>query len=422
MSEIGNNVAAKSAQGTLSDRVRSLRLDDATEPLASGSSWRWAPWVICFVLLCATGLFALEALSPIDDDYLKKLAEERGLNLGNPGSSGGGQRLTLPGASNSSAATEIALESKGYIVPISLIQVSPKISGTVMKLNIEEGKEVQKGFLLAVLEDVEYRSDYDRAQSGLASARAKLEELRKYRADEIRQADSELKDAAAQYEQMELRYLRYIKLQQENKNALAPEDNENAIAAYKSTKARMDRMKLAFQLLRKGPRDEKISAAEADIAGMDADLRKAEWRFNNTKVVAPVTGIILSKKTEEGNIVNPSAFSNGLSASLCEMANLYKMEVDLSIAERDIGKVFKYQECRIRAEAFPNRLYTGHVSRIMPSGDRSKGAVPVRVLIKFPAVDDKGNALTMEQQGEYLRPEMGAIVTFMNRKIADINP
>jgi multidrug resistance efflux pump len=418
VSNLGNNTPTKSSQGSLSDRVRSLRLGDANEPARSNSSLWWLPWVICFVLLCAMSLFALEALSPIDDDLLKKLADERGLNLGKPGGSNAGSKLNLPGTSNS-AEMEIALESKGYIVPISLIQVSPKISGTVMKLNIEEGKEVQKGFLLAVLEDVEYRSDFQRAQGAQKIARAKLEELRKYRSDEILQARAELDDAITQRNQMQLRYNRYVGLKE--RGAVAPEDFENAESTYKSMESRVKRIQLAYELLRKGPRDEKINAALGEIDEMDADILKTEWRFNNTKVVAPINGIILSKKTEEGNIVNPSAFSNGLSASLCEMANLYKMEVDLSIAERDISKVFKHQECRIRAEAFPNRLYTGHVSRIMPSGDRSKGAVPVRVLINFPAVDAKGNPLPLEQQGEYLRPEMGAIVTFMNRKVANIS-
>jgi multidrug resistance efflux pump len=156
---------------------------------------------------------------------------------------------------------------------------------------------------------------------------------------------------------------------------------------------------------------------EAELNQATANLTKAEWRYNNTVVEAPITGIVLSKKTEEGNIVNPAAFSNGLSASLCEMANLYELEVDLSIAERDIAKVFFKQECRVRAEAFPNRFYNGYVSRIMPMADRSKTSVPVRVLIQFPATDARGKALPKEEQGEFLRPEMGAIVTFLNRKV-----
>ena len=106
-------------------------------------------------------------------------------------------------------------------------------------------------------------------------------------------------------------------------------------------------------------------------------------------------------------MVNPSAFSNGLSASLCEMADLTRMEVDLAIAERDISKVFDQQECVVRAEAFPERSYVGWVTRRMPTADRSKGAVPVRVQIRIAA----------DEEGQYLRPEMGAVVTFFNKKI-----
>ena len=121
---------------------------------------------------------------------------------------------------------------------------------------------------------------------------------------------------------------------------------------------------------------------------------------------APVSGTILTKKAEKGNMVNPAAFSNGLSASLCDMADLSDMEVDLAIAERDIAKIFKGQKCAVIAEAFPERRYQGTVSRLMPTADRSKGAVPVRVKIEIPR----------EEEGQYLRPEMGAVVTFYNKK------
>jgi multidrug resistance efflux pump len=400
--------------GTLSERVRSLRLTETNE--AGGNTLWWLPWVVCLLLLCATGFFALEALSPIDDELVKKLAEERGLNVGKPVSQT--SALDKLGVSNSSAGaapTEISLESKGYIVPISLIQVSPKVSGTVMKLFIKEGMRVEKDAVLAELEAIEYQSDMDRAEGAKNAAKARLSELQEYRPDEVLQAKAELEDAKAQYDQMFARYTRSVPLQQ--RGAIAPEEFESAESAYRSMKSRVARLQTAYDLLsKKGPRDARIDAVKAERMQAEADETKAKWRLDNTKVKAPIKGIILSKKTEEGNIVNPSAFSNGLSASLCEMADLHELEVDLSIAERDIGKLFKDQDCRVRAEAFPDRIYKGHISRIMPMADRSKSAVPVRVKIEFPAIDAKGQALPKDEQGEYLRPEMGAIVTFLNRK------
>ncbi len=415
MNETANNSSTRPA---LSERVRSLRLSDSGDS-SSGAAWRaWIPWAICAFLFCAASVFALEALSPIDDDLIKKLAQERGLDVGKGAADSSVGKLVLPGSPGTSSSTvEIALESKGYLVAFQLIQVSPKISGTVLKLNIEEGKEVAKDFVLAQLEDIEYKSDLDHAVAALKSAEGRLNELRKYRDAEIRQTEADLRDSEFQRDQAKEKLDRSEELKK--RNAVSKEDFEAAEFGYKSLKARTVRLQLAYDLMRNGPRDEKIATAIGDIAQAQADHDKAIWRWNNTQVKAPIKGIILSKKTEEGNIVNPSAFSNGLSASLCEMADLFDLEVDLSIAERDISKVFKGQECRVRAEAFPGRIYRGYVSRIMPMADRSKAAVPVRVRVQFPAQDQKGQALPPEKQGEFLRPDMGAIVTFLNRQTAD---
>ena|ERR1700733_13169544 len=78
MSETGNKTPA------LSERVRSLRLQETPEPRAS--VWSWLPWVLCALLLLVSGALAMEALSPIDDDLLRKLAEERNLAIADGGS------------------------------------------------------------------------------------------------------------------------------------------------------------------------------------------------------------------------------------------------------------------------------------------------------------------------------------------------
>jgi hypothetical protein len=78
--------------------------------------------------------------------------------------------------------------------------------------------------------------------------------------------------------------------------------------------------------------------------------------------------------------------------------------VDLNIQERDIAVIKVGQRCQVRADAWPDRVYSGVVSRLMPIADRAKGAVPVRVKLSVPA----------DEEGVYLKPEMGAVVTFFN--------
>jgi len=408
MNELGTHPTANEEVGagagplSLSERVRSLQLPDRPGARARGSAW--LPWVLCAVLAVAAGYAGVIA-SNGDKEYQEYLDLKK--TVGNPV-----EALTNQAKAQETKAKRtdpalgaIVLESKGYIIPISLIQVSPKVGGMVMKLNITEGMRVKKDFLLAELEDIDYRAEFVRAEATADGAERRYNELWKYRDQEIQQMAADLADSEAQLDQLCKDFKRSEVLKVTD--ALAIKEYEQAESAYQSCKFRTVRLKLAHDLLVKGPRDEKIAAAKEDWKQAKADLDKAKWRFDNTKVLAPTNGIILTKKAEQFNQVNPSAFSNGLSASLCEMADLTKMEVDLAMAERDIGKVFDQQECVVRAEAFPERSYVGWVTRRMPTADRSKGAVPVRVQIRIAA----------DEEGQYLRPEMGAVVTFFNKKI-----
>src|SRR5262249_56939702 len=114
-----------------------------------------------------------------------------------------------------------------------------------------------------------------------------------------------------------------------------------------------------YELLKEGPRDVNIQAAEARIKQAQQDLVRTQWYLDNCKIYAPITGTILSKIAEEGNIINQ--LSLNLKGSICDMADLSDIEVDLTIQERDVAKVYKDQRCRIRSEAFQDRDYAGFV-------------------------------------------------------------
>jgi multidrug resistance efflux pump len=163
-----------------------------------------------------------------------------------------------------------------------------------------------------------------------------------------------------------------------------------------------------------GARDERKLAARAEMEQARAALAKAQWRLDNCVIRAPVTGTVLTKKAELGNVVNPSAFSSGISASLCDMADLRDLEIDLSIQERDIATVRQGQRCLVMPEAYQGdkaflasrpKGYEGFVSRLMPTADRAKGAIPVRVRIPREAIPPS-------EAGKYLRPDMAALVSF----------
>ncbi len=294
--------------------------------------------------------------------------------------------------------SNMALEAGGYIVPFQKVQVSPKVGGQVKELFIEEGQFVKKGSVLAKLETEEYDFDYNRAVATAKLAESKWNEAKKgMREEELSQADASEKEAVEALKQArdELSKL------QASGNAVTRDELDKAQSRVLIAIQKLAQQQAMNTMMKKGVRDERKDAAKAEYEQACAEMAKAKWRLDNCQVTAPIDGIILEKKTELGNTVRPEAFSNGLSANLCDMADLRHLEVEVDISERDIRQISKDQKCLITTEAFKDKKYTGKVARIMPVASRSKASVTVRVKIDVPPSEVD------------LRPEMRARVQFL---------
>jgi HlyD family secretion protein len=392
--------------GNLSDRVQSLRLPPAQR---SGGASGLA-WLLVAVFAVLSTYLALGGVLPFVPRLLVTSAENATDTTRavapTEGTTSSTTGTTVSTEANSTAAStsQIVLESKGWVIPEQQILVSPQVSGRILELNFEAGQRVTKGEVLAVLDSTEYRSEHERALAEVASARERMNEAAVgNRPDEIKQAQAELEEAKTQLAQAE----RTLKRRQElfDQKAITSQDIEDSQSQYDALLRRVEKLSAASRLMSEGPRSERKRISEAELRRAEAELSRAKWRLDNTIITAPISGTILKKNAELGNLVNPIAF-NG-SFSLCDIADLAKLEVELSIQERDISKVFQYQKCRVRSEAFPERIYEGYVSRLMPIADRAKSAIPVRVRVSVPS----------EEQGAYLKPEMGATVTFFQDKV-----
>lgn len=400
----------ESTAGKLADRVQSLRMP-AKPPPRQTSFWPWLFMILFAAVAVYSSLggviplvprpFAAAESSAISEaDVADSTADS---SEGTPGEQATAQ-VSDQAQTVAPAAGTIVLESKGYIIPEQQILVSPQVSGRVIELNFDAGQQVEQGFVLAVIDSTEYQADYERAQAQTAAARQREQEAREgNRPDEIRQAEAELAETQTQLEQAQRTYERKRDLFE--KKIVTPQDLEDSQSEYQALTRRVEKLKAMAQLMIDGPREERKQIAKAELQAAEAELVRAKWRLENTIIKAPIKGTILKKNAELGNLVNPVAF-NG-SYSLCDIADLSKLEVELDIQERDIAKVKAFQRCRIRAEAFPERTYEGYVSRLMPIANRAKGAVPVRVRIAVPP----------EEQGQFLKPEMGALVTFFSETV-----
>ena len=213
--------------------------------------------------------------------------------------------------------------------------------------------------MLAELEDVDYQADLAHTESSLEGARQRLAEIEAMMPKEIGQAKAELERAKAELVQLKADYDRDGKLFV-NKKAISQSDYDLAESKYLSGDQHVHSLEFALGLL-ESSRGKKVAAAEAEVRQDKADLAKARWHLDNCKIRAPISGTILKKNAEEGNLVNPIAM-NG-SFSLCDLADLSDLEVELTIEERDISKVAVGQKCKVRTEAYPERVYEGVVSR-----------------------------------------------------------
>jgi RND family efflux transporter MFP subunit len=248
--------------------------------------------------------------------------------------------LISPSQSNS------VLTASGYVVARRKAAVASKGTGRLMFLNVEEGDQVKKGQLIARLEDGDVVAARDRARENLLLAEADLYDAKK-----------------------NLERLRML-LKQE---MIAPVEVDVADARYKRV----------------------VATIEAARYG----VREAEVAVENTRIIAPFDGTVLKKNADVGEIVAPLAGAASSKAAVVTIADMSSLEVDADVSEANITRVAPEQQCEITLDAYPQQRYPGFVTKIVPTADRAKATVLVK--IKFKEYDNR------------VLPEMSAKISFL---------
>ncbi len=389
--------------GTLRDRVRSLRLGGpGSKPVKPRSAW--LPWGLTLLAFATAAVFGWRAYRLSPESYAAPPAAE----------SSSDQKASTPARqsspSSSAAPGEVVLDAKGYVIAAHQIQLSPQVGGEIIWLDpyFKEGAVYQQGAKLAEVDQEIYR-----AQVKSAEANVHIAEVNHQQVEPGGSAELEIAANKAWLKNLEAK-LDISKIDEHNKRAagiaVTSDDRDKAVVQLRVDQATIEQQR---QMIRKMEtallENRRLTAGQLDVAR--ANLEQAKKQLRNCTIVAPVDGIVLSKKAEEHAYVNPLAF--GAAGYLCEMADLTKLEVELDIQERDISRVKEGQRCRIMPEAWQRDEaflkthpdgYVGIVSRRIPIANRSKGAVTVRVSVEIPP-NEKG--------GTYLLPDMGVLVSFL---------
>ena len=397
------------SDGELRDRVRGLRLaDQLAGAKKGGGGATWLPWALAAGLALTWAGVGIRGYRAPADDNAAVLPVTSDAPVANS--------TATPTTENKPAAGAIQLEVKGYLIPATQVAVSPiDVAGQLIELNVVEGEYYEKGAVLARIDPASYQYTVAEARQMLVAAKAKLDANRERRnelkPENVRQIEKD--SAAAQLAEAEAQLSRandQLKRMEATKFSVTQSEYDTARNDFLAAKARAERFVADLKIIEKGPRPQRLAAADADVEqaaaevkSAEARLASAEWRLDNCTIRAPISGTALTKKSEKGNLVNPLAFAGG-TGSVCEMADLAGIEVEVKIPERDISKLKVGQSCRVRPDAYPDKIYPGTLDRIMPIAVRAESIVNVRVKVQLPAG---------EKPGTYLKPEMGAIVSFL---------
>ena len=255
---------------------------------------------------------------------------------------------TTPVVTTYPAQQYVVLNATGYVVAQRKAAVASKATGRLEWLGVEEGSKVRRGEVIARLENRDVMAAADQAAAGLNSATA------------------DLADAQQNYNRMkDLRAKGYI------------------------AQAELDTA------------DTRLKRSHAALSGAEAALRAAQVAVEYTLIRAPFDAVVLTKDADIGDIVTPLGAAANARASVVTIADMSSLQVEVDVSESNIEKVKFGQPCEIQLDALPDSRFPGIVHMTVPTADRTKASVMVKV--RFASRDPR------------VLPEMSARVAFLER-------
>jgi len=266
---------------------------------------------------------------------------------------------------------QAVLNASGYVVAEKRAAVGVKTTGTLEWLGVREGSIVKKGELIGRLENRDLEANLEQARANLELQEANL-----------KQAEAELTDAGLTHERNR---------QLLEKGFISQQEYDTSLTRLKKAEALVISQRAALRLA-------------------EAQVKAAEIALSYTYIRAPFDGIVLTKDADVGDIVTPLGAATNARASIVTIADLKSIYVEADVSEQNIGKVREGQECVIELDAFPDRRFRGMVRKIIPTADRTKASVKIKV--------------TFIDKSQGILPDMSAKVIFLNGPInnEDIRP
>ncbi len=256
------------------------------------------------------------------------------------------------------------LNASGYVVAQRKSALASKVTGRLIWLGVEEGSFVKKNEVVARLENQDVSASKDQAAANVNVARFTLE-----------QAQAELRDATVSLNRNKELLSRGV---------VARQTYDDVLARYEKAVAG-------------------VAAAEAVLKAATAGLEGVTALLEYTLIRAPFDAVVLTKDADIGDIVTPLGAAANAKAAVVTIADMSSLEVEADVSESNLSQVRLSQPCEIQLDAFPEQRFRGEVHLRVPTADRSKATVMVKV--RFVDKDSR------------ILPEMSAKVAFLSRPV-----
>jgi RND family efflux transporter MFP subunit len=255
------------------------------------------------------------------------------------------------------------LNASGYVVAQRKAAVAAKTTGRLEWLGVEEGSLVRSGQVIARLENKDLQALLQQGEAAVGSSKASLEQVR-----------AELADAGQSFTRQKELLKQGIVSKSE----------------YDVAEARFKRAVAA------------VNGAEAGVRSSRAALQGATVNLDYSLIRAPFDAVVLTKNADVGDIITPLGAAANAKAAVVTIADLASLEVEADVSESNLAQVKKGQPCEIMLDSLPNARFRGVVHTIVPTADRAKASVMVK--IRFVDTDNR------------ILPEMSAKVAFLERE------
>jgi HlyD family secretion protein len=319
-----------------------LRIDRGSDVRPGGARRRWRRRAVWTVALLAAGAAVAITLQ---------------LNAAVPVES-----AAVTAAYPSQAYT--LLNATGYVVAQRKAAVASKATGRLEWLGVREGSRVAENEVVARLENKDMMAAMEQAAANIRVAQANLEQGMA-ESTEAARALARSRDLLA-------------------KSFVSQAAHDTAVARYEKAQAA-------------------ISGFKAAIAVAQANYRSAQVAVDQTLIRAPFEGVVLTKNANVGDVITPFSSALGSQAAVVTMADMSTLEVEADVSEVSLSKVTLDQPCEIQLDALPDVRFRGMVGRMVPTVDRSKATVTVKV--RFVDKDPR------------VLPEMSAKVAFLTQEL-----